>query len=322
MPYDFPSNPTNGQTVTLGSTTWQWNGVAWIAQSGNIGPTGPQGPTGATGPQGPKGDPGVVGEAPTTGLLYARRGSDGTWQEASAGVACADTPPIGAADKSLWWETDSAALFIRYDNTWVQVNSPGVMFPPSDGNEYVMRNGVWRLKSQTLDFTNVAQVDVAVPAGAKLVKWAGNLLQASASAQYITARVSADGSTFLSAASDYNYAGWIHGTGTNGFQNYPAAAQSSILMTLSQNDATVAHTFTGQLQLTRPASNTIGFFGKGENYNYNTSTALLFQTSQYHIWVNGSSTSLTGITALKALRFMSGSLTNWLAGSIDLEWVY
>lgn len=31
---NFPSNPTIGQTHTVGSTTWTWNGVAWVKSSG------------------------------------------------------------------------------------------------------------------------------------------------------------------------------------------------------------------------------------------------------------------------------------------------
>lgn len=26
---DFPSNPTTGQTLTVGQRTWQWNGTVW-----------------------------------------------------------------------------------------------------------------------------------------------------------------------------------------------------------------------------------------------------------------------------------------------------
>jgi microcystin-dependent protein len=28
---DFPANPSNGQTFTTGGTTWQWDGVKWVA---------------------------------------------------------------------------------------------------------------------------------------------------------------------------------------------------------------------------------------------------------------------------------------------------
>ena len=226
----------------------------------------------------------------------------------------------------MWFESDSGRLYLRINDgnstQWVQVNAAGMPTPPNDGNEYVMRNGVWRLKAQTLDFTNVAQVDVAVPTGAKLVKWAGNVIQASATSNYMQARVSADGSTFLSGATEYSYAGFNHNTGTGAFVNAPAGTQSSLLMTLGQNDATVGHTFDGFLALTRPGGSTVGFFGRGINFSYNTAASNLFQQNVNHLWVNGSAAALIGVTALKALRFMSGAGVAWAAGSIDLEWVY
>lgn len=30
MAIDFPDSPTNGDQFTVGSVTWQWNGVAWV----------------------------------------------------------------------------------------------------------------------------------------------------------------------------------------------------------------------------------------------------------------------------------------------------
>ena len=44
---NFPSNPTASQNYTFESTTWTYNGNAWVA-SGNIGPQGPVGPDGMT----------------------------------------------------------------------------------------------------------------------------------------------------------------------------------------------------------------------------------------------------------------------------------
>jgi hypothetical protein len=62
---------------------------------------GPQGPPGNTGAQGPQGSPGAqgpVGPAGTTQLLVG------------------DTPPVGAADNSLWFESDSGNLYFRYND--------------------------------------------------------------------------------------------------------------------------------------------------------------------------------------------------------------
>jgi hypothetical protein len=55
MPIDFPSSPTNGQVVSVESSTYTWNNTAgtWdLTTSVVVGPTGPTGPVGATGPAG------------------------------------------------------------------------------------------------------------------------------------------------------------------------------------------------------------------------------------------------------------------------------
>ena len=66
MSLSFPAGPTNGQQVTTGGRTYQWNGQAWtLVGSGIAGPTGPSGPAGAastvTGPTGSAGGAGATG---------------------------------------------------------------------------------------------------------------------------------------------------------------------------------------------------------------------------------------------------------------------
>ena len=74
--FDFPSNPSNGQSYTANGITFVWNGTAWKRQtgatkgikgepgtSGPTGPQGPQGPAGTTGPTGPTGPSGGQGSA-------------------------------------------------------------------------------------------------------------------------------------------------------------------------------------------------------------------------------------------------------------------
>lgn len=69
------------------------------------------------------------------------------WVVAPALVAVSDTPPASPLNNSLWWESDSAGLYLRMNDgsssQWVQVNTPGIQAPPQDGKGYVMRNGVW-----------------------------------------------------------------------------------------------------------------------------------------------------------------------------------
>lgn len=67
MALSFPGSPTNGQQVTTGGRTYEWNGQAWIlVGSGIAGPTGPTG-VGVTGPagEGATGPTGVGVTGPT-----------------------------------------------------------------------------------------------------------------------------------------------------------------------------------------------------------------------------------------------------------------
>ena len=43
---DFPSNPANNSTYSLGSRTWRFNGSGWVIVNNNTGPQGVQGPQG------------------------------------------------------------------------------------------------------------------------------------------------------------------------------------------------------------------------------------------------------------------------------------
>ena len=65
--FNFPSSPSNGDTYTLNSVTYQFDGTKWIRYSasvgaqGNTGSTGAQGATGSTGPTGNTGAQGATG---------------------------------------------------------------------------------------------------------------------------------------------------------------------------------------------------------------------------------------------------------------------
>lgn len=119
---------------------------------GNQGPQGPQGIQGSQGPQGVAGPPGGLGEAPVDGFTYARKNA--TWSfaveeapndgqsylrknkawavQAGGSVYVSDTPPAGVPDNSMWWESDTGNLFVRFNDgtstQWVKVD------PASDPN--------------------------------------------------------------------------------------------------------------------------------------------------------------------------------------------
>ena len=129
---------------------------------GSTGPAGPQGPTGATGPAGSgAGDMlrsanlSDVLSAPTSRMNLGLKGAaildvgtvantvaagdDPRFGAGQAVVLVGPTPPVGAADKALWWESDSGLLYIRYNDgtstQWV------IAAPQPDINGFVIKAG-------------------------------------------------------------------------------------------------------------------------------------------------------------------------------------
>jgi hypothetical protein len=127
-------------------------GGAWPAGVSLVGPQGPIGLTGAQGPKGDKGDKGdqgIQGNAGTATLLVS------------------DTPPTGAADGALWFESDTGLVYARYNDgnstQWV------IITPQPDLTQFVDKGGDTMEGDLTindvgptlgLDRTNVAAASV------------------------------------------------------------------------------------------------------------------------------------------------------------------
>jgi hypothetical protein len=121
------------------------------------GPQGPQGPAGSTGPQGP---PGADSTVPGPQGPQGPAGPQGEQGEPGEGGAAAtfigDAPPASPVEGQLWYESDSGLLFIWYDDgtsaQWVAATVPavgegGFADAPSDGQEYVRKDGAWVVSS-------------------------------------------------------------------------------------------------------------------------------------------------------------------------------
>ncbi len=66
--FNFPSSPSNGDTYTLNSVTYQYDGTKWVRYSASV---GAQGGTGSTGAQGAAGAQGASGSNGSTGAQGA-----------------------------------------------------------------------------------------------------------------------------------------------------------------------------------------------------------------------------------------------------------
>lgn len=84
---------------------------------------------------------GYIADAPADGTTYARKNH--AWIDvlsvAGASVLVADAPPGGARDSSLWWESDSGRLFIKYNDgdssQWVDA------VPQLDAGSFLAKSG-------------------------------------------------------------------------------------------------------------------------------------------------------------------------------------
>jgi hypothetical protein len=80
--------------------------------------------------------------------------ADYAWDNAPGAVYVQDAPPANAIANSLWWDSDSGDLFIRYQDMdsaqWVQINASGgggITEAPIDGTGYVRQDAGWVAQS-------------------------------------------------------------------------------------------------------------------------------------------------------------------------------
>lgn len=139
MPINFPSAPTVGQTYTFENKSWQYNGTAWVSISttpiqgvqGIQGISGGGG-TGGSGTQGTQGIQGIQGSLGLQGWfgfqgIQGPSGSGGGGGGAS--VTVSTTPPSGATEGNIWFESDTSRLYVYYDSFWIETTYEGIQGP-------------------------------------------------------------------------------------------------------------------------------------------------------------------------------------------------
>jgi hypothetical protein len=171
---------------------------------------------------------------------------------------------------------------------------------------------------QIFDPVGKVNLDIPVPTWAKGVIINGSAYVTGGVA--IVMRVSFDGTTFAAGASDYNYSGPMHATGSAGYQTQVTAASPVLLLTGNSDSITVPQIFTAEMNLTRPATTNL-FHMKSYARQYDSSATYQYRT----VWYNGAvQVAPAGSNlAIKALRIMHGSGgTAFPAGSyIHVKWL-
>lgn len=152
---------------------------------------------------------------------------------------------------------------------------------PSDGNEYVRVNGVWRLKEQSFAVNGVTEQVVTVPANAKMALIEGSFMVASSALRYTVLQLSLDGTNWVSGSTDYFSIGSVHWAGTAGQGPVAAVTSPYIVVVDACDNSTISSIFRGQLLIeglncqatyqgeSRHWYSGAGFgFGFGSNYGY------------------------------------------------------
>ena len=148
------------------------NGI-WPPGEDITGPPGPQGaPSTVPGPKGDKGDKGDQGDVGPQGPQGVKgdKGDQGDIGPMGPGgvaqVIVSDSPPAGAADNVLWWESDTGLLYFRYNDgtstQWV------IAAPQPDVSAFLQKAG------DTMSGPLVLAADPAAPLQAATKQYVDN----------------------------------------------------------------------------------------------------------------------------------------------------
>jgi len=142
MAYNFPNNPSNGDTVTVNSITYTYNSTsgAWKTTASAGGGGGASVTVSETAPASPTEgdlwfDPSVLKT-----FVYYSDGTANQWVQSNptgggstssggASVTVSETAPTSPSAGDLWWSSSEAVMYIYYTDTdssqWVSTSTPG-----------------------------------------------------------------------------------------------------------------------------------------------------------------------------------------------------
>jgi hypothetical protein len=130
--YRGPTGST-GPTGATGPTGYTGPASTVLGPTGATGPTGPvstqpstvPGPTGSTGPTGPTGPTGAEGPRGLVGATGATGPTGPTGPQGPTGAIAPSsaTPPVSPAPGQTWFDTDTGAVYVYYDNYWVEIGT-------------------------------------------------------------------------------------------------------------------------------------------------------------------------------------------------------
>ena len=291
----------------------------------------------------------IATDAPQDSKTYGRK--DAGWVQVVSGGAQIDDNPLGSPlNGQLWWESDTGALNIWYNDgssaQWVQTNANGIPDAPldgkaysrknqgwievltkaedapSDGGFYAKQNGLWVPvpKYQRFSLAGVRSLDIQVPTGATRARVMGTIIPVSASFFITRLQMSVVAGVFKAGSTDYNINGFSHDTQTTptAVTNTNNVQDIGFVMASTHANNNLPVIFDGNVTLKRSRSN-IAFAGDFRGVSY-TSTASICH-SFYWSWLNLAAIGTE--TSVLALRVIGSDAVNvWDTDSfVSVEWM-
>ena len=257
--------------------------------TGMPGPTGPQGPAGPAstvpGPQGPKGDTGDTGATGADSTVPGPQGPIGpTGPEGPQGdvgpigptgttlVTTGDVAPVGAADNSLWWESDSGYLYVKYNDgsssQWViaaagEVGATGPQGPAGPAGA----TGPAGVSILRYDVGGLNTKDIVVPAGARGVRISGHVYMPTNNPNSLIVRIAYTPGVFETTS--YYTAGDYMQSNSSATISLPYYVSLGMVLSLNQIGTFNPVAFQHILQLKRVSTRFITMEGIGWSQNDN-----------------------------------------------------
>ena len=211
-------------------------------------------------------------------------------------VYVSDTPPSSVPDNSLWWESDSGRLYLRYnDGTSVA----WVLAVPSTPLAYAAR-------FQKFALAGLSTLDIPVPATATSVKMIATLAPAVTGPQNnFSLRVSVAPGAFLSGLADYFQTGYYATTSPPQSITYLYQSLSAIVPLGIHDSIGMAGLFDIEIQLKKQSGAHYRAMSRGTAFGFGA-----FIESFYSFYIPSTT---TGILALRLINTNSD-------GTVAIAW--
>lgn len=170
---------------------------------------------------------------------------------------------------------------------------------------------------QFFDMAGKVSVDITIPSWANAVEIDGVFYAASPGGQTVAAWYSVDGTTFINTG--YTYAGPTNNSGSNFYQTTPAAATTSLWLSIAGDQAALyGHDVEALITVRRPTTSAY-FTCKAFAKSYDLAAASAYRTSWLTSLLSG---TLSSVLQMQKLRIgFSGGAACTAGSYVKVKWI-